>query len=276
MYNDAITPKKFFMKKFAFLIPVLFFAVSLFIGSKFMSSGSISPVFMIVGMLGILVAVSLFRPKPKQSVKPAGDLEAEIRGDFAKDAFQDDQELNAKFQSALKDYSGNMPKAAYNKLLKLAPLCRNDQERYAVAMATAQVQMTLGKFMDAARQYTTALIMCPSSDLAMKQGSCYQRVGELDKARSAYTYALDLDEGNLEAHSAIATTYVADRMYQEALGVALKVLEKDENHASSLATTAICYGLLDDFEMSRYYADRAENNGYSRKKINDTIAALKK
>ena len=264
------------MKKFAMFIPILLFVASMFIGSKFMSSGNTSPVVMIVGMLGILIAVSLFRPKPKQTVKPAGDLEAEIRGEFAKDAFLDNQELNAKFQSALKDYSGNMPKAAYNKLLKLAPLCRNDQEQYAVAMATAQVQMTLGKFLDAARQYTTALILCPSTDLAMKQGSCYQRVGELDKARSAYTYALDLDETNLDAHSAIATTYVADRMYDEALGVALKILEKDENHASALATTAICYGLLSDFEMSRYYADRAEDNGYSRKKINDTIAALKK
>lgn len=264
------------MKKFAMFVPVLIFAGAMFIGTRFMSNGSMSPVTMILGMLAILVVVSLFRPKPKQTVKPAGDLETEIRGDFAKDAFADDAQLNAKFQSALKDYSGNMPKAAYNKLLKLAPLCRNDQEKYAVAMAMAQVQMTNGKYLDAARQYTTALVIHPSTDIAMKQGGCYQRMGELDRARSSYTYALDLDEGNLEAHSAIATTYVADRMYDEALGVALKVLEKDENHASSLATTAICYGLMNDPIMSKHYADRAEDNGYSRKKITSTIDALKK
>ena len=264
------------MKKFAFLIPALIFAGSLFIGNRFMTSGTMSPIKMVLVMVGILLAVSLFRPKAKQTVKPAGDLEAEIRGDFAKNAFADDDQLNAKFQSALKDFSGNMPKSAYNKLLKLAPMCRNDQEKYAVAIATAQVQMTLGKFMDAIRQYTTALIIHPCTDLAMKQGGCYQRLGELEQARSAYTYALDLDESNLEAHSAIATTYVADREYEKALGVATKVLEKNENHASSLATTAICYGLLNDPVMSNHFAGRAEDNGYSRKKINDTIAALKR
>ena len=264
------------MKKFAMFVPILFFAGAMFLGSKFMSSGTMSPVTMIFGMLAILVVVSLFRPKPNNAMKPADDLEKEIRGDFAKDAFADDAQLNAMFQSALKDYSANMPKAAYAKLLKLIPLCRNDQEKYAAAIATAQIQMTLGKHMDAARQYTTALVLNPSSDLAMKQGGCYQRMGELDRARSAYTYALDLDEGNLEAHSAIATTYVADRNYEEALGVALKILEKDENHASALATTAICYGLQNDSDMRELYTDRAERNGYSRKKINETISALRR
>lgn len=264
------------MKKLAFFVPILMFTGSLFIGSKLMSSGNMSPVMMVVLMVGILFAVSLFRPKPKQTVKPADELENEIRGDFAKNAFLDDEQLNLKFKSALKDYSGNMPKAAYSKLTKLVPLCRNDQEKYVVAIATAQVQMTLGKFMDACRQYTTALVIHPSTELAMKQGGCYQRLGELDKARSAYTYALDLEESNLEAHSAIATTYVADRNYEEALGVALKVLEKNENHASSLATTAICYGLLGESDMRDLYTDRAEANGYSRRKINDTISALKR
>lgn len=264
------------MKKFAFFIPVAIFALSMIIGNKFIAAGSTSPMTMILGMLAILVAVSVFRPKPKQTTKPAGELEKEIRGDFARDAFADDAQLNAKFQSALKDMSSSMPKSACNKLLKLAPACQGDKEKYAVAMAMAQVQTINGKYLDAARQYTTALVIHPSTDIAMKQGGCYQRMGELDRARSSYTYALDLDEGNLEAHSAIATTYVADRMYEEALGVALKVLEKDENHASSLATTAICYGLMNDPIMSKHYADRAEDNGYSRKKITSTIDALKR
>lgn len=264
------------MKKLAFFVPILFFAGAMFVGSKFMASGNVSPTTMMLGMVAILVVVSVFRPKSKQTVKPADELESEIRGDFARDAFAGDAQLNAKFQSALKDMSSSMPKSAYNKLTKLAPLCQGDQEKYAVAMATAQVQMANGKFADAARQYTTALVIHPSSGLAMKQGGCYQRIGELSKARSAYTYALDLDENNLEAHSAIATTYVADREYDEALGVALRVLEKDENHASSLATAAICYGLLNDPIMSKHFADRAEAQGYSRKKINETISALKK
>ena len=264
------------MKKLAFLVPVLMFAGFMFVSSKLFSNGSGNPL-VLVGIMAIgMVFMASLRPKVKQKERPIADVEAEIRGSFAKDAFSDDAQLNAKFQAVLKDMAGAMPKAAYNKLLKLAPLCRNDPEKYAVAMATAQVQISNGKFADAARQYTTCLILDPTAELAMKQGSCYQRMGELDKARSAYTYALDLDESNLEAHSAIATTYVADREYEQALGVALKVLEKDCTHASSLATAAICYGLLGNDRMREQYTDLAESNGYSRKKINETIAALRK
>ena len=264
------------MKKLAFLVPVLMFAGFMFVSSKLFSGGNTNPL-MLVGIMAIgLVFMASLKPKAAKNARPVEEVEADVRGTFAKDAFTDDSDASNKFRAVLKDIAGAMPKAAYNKLLKLTPLCRNDQEKYAVAMATAMVQMSNGKFADAARQYTTCLILDPTTELAMKQGGCYQRIGELDKARSAYTYALDLDENNLEAHSAIATTYVADREYDEALGVALKVIEKDENHASSLATAAICYGLQSDFVMSRYYADRAEENGYSRKKINDTIAALKK
>lgn len=264
------------MKKFAFLVPILMFLGFLVISNKIFASGSMNPSVMVVIMALALLSMALIRPKTKQEAKPVSDVEAGIRGDFAKDAFVDDAQLNAKFQSAVKDMAGNMPKSAYSKLTKLAPLCRNNQEKYAVAIATAQVQTVSGKFVDAARQYTTALVLHPNSDLAMKQGSCYQRLGELSKARSAYEYAHDLDSSNLEAYSAIATTYVADQDYNEALEYARKVLEKNENHASALATTAICYGLLKDPVMSKHYTDLAEAQGYSRKKITDTINALKK
>lgn len=264
------------MKNFAFFVPVLMLLGFMFVSTRLFASGSVSPTTLVVIMCAMFAASFLFRPKKNQKARPMSDVEAEIRGEFARDAFAEDPQLSAKFQSAIKDMASSMPKSAFNKLTKLAPLCQGDKERYAVAMALAQVQMTNGKFLDAARQYTTALVIHPSAEIAMKQGGCYQRMGELDRARSAYTYALDLDENNLEAHSAIATTYVADREYEKALGVALKILEKNETHASALATTAICYGLLDDPVMSRHFADRAEAQGYSRKKINDTISALKK
>lgn len=264
------------MKKFAFVIPILIFLVFMFLTNKLLAAGAMSPTTMVIFMAVAMLVMFLVRPKNKQKTKPISELEAKIRGEFARNAFTGEDPLSTKFQSALKDYSGNMPKSALNKLQKLAPLCRNDQEKYAVAVATAQVQLSLGKPIDAVRQYTTALVLHPTPELALEQGSCYQRLGELSKARSAYTYALDLDENNLEAHSAIATTYVADREYEEALGVAQKVLEKNANHPSALATTAICYGLLNDPLLSKRYTDLAEEQGYSRKKITDTINALKK
>jgi hypothetical protein len=50
----------------------------------------------------------------------------------------------------------------------------------------------------------------------------------------------------------------------------------DENHPSSLATCAICYGILDDMLLHKSYTDKAVDNGYSAVKISDTVTALKK
>ena len=102
------------------------------------------------------------------------------------------------------------------------------------------------------------------------------RLGNLDKARDSYEYALDLDENNLEARSRIATTYVADHDFTMALEYANQIIDEDETHSSALATAAICHGLLGDPVMSNYYTKQAVEYGYSQKKIEETIATLKK
>lgn len=169
-----------------------------------------------------------------------------------------------------------MPKAALAKLTKLAPLCTGEKEIYAVSMATGQVYMLLGKPLPAIREYTRALGLHPTAEGAMELGSCHQRLGNLDKARDSYEFAMDLDPDNLEARAKIATTYVADGDYNTALEQAQMVLAKDEKHASALATAAICCGLTGDPIMCRHYTTLAVDNGYSQKKIEDTISALKK
>lgn len=264
------------MKKILYLVPVLLLLAFTFLGNRMFSSGNIQPRTLVV-LMAILVAVLLiFRPKQKKSQMPGSQLENQVRGTFAKDAFADDPQKNGKFQSALKDFSGNMPKSALNKLKKLEAQCETDPEKYAVSVATAMVLSSLNKYAEAARQYTSALVLCPSSDVSLEQGRCYQRIGELKKARSAYSYALDLNGENREARSALATACVADRDYEAGLEEAQKVLEQDENHASALATAAICCGLMGDPVMGKFYTDKAVANGYSANKIKNTIAALKK
>lgn len=263
------------MKKIGFILPVLLFVLFSVFGTRMFASGAVSPITLVIAMVVILGLSMVFRPKTK-APKPVSEVENMVRGDFAKDAFLNDPQKNAKFQAALKDYSGNMPKAAYAKLTKLAPLCQTDEETYAVAIATATVQIRLQKYPDAIRQFNKALLIHPTPEHAMTQGSCFQRLGELKKARDAYQYALDLDPSNLEARSSIATTYVADEDYEAALEEAMAVLDQNPKHASALATTAICYGLLGETGLSKNYTQMAANNGYSEKKINDTISALKK
>lgn len=263
------------MKKFGFFLPVVLVVLFTMFGTRMVASGTISPSTMILVGAVALGAMMLLKPK-KTAPKPVSDLEKQVTGAYAKDAFADEPQQAAKFQSALKDYSGNMPKAALSKLQKLAPQCTGDKEVYAVSMATALCQITIGKHKDAIREYVRALSLNPNSELAVSLGSCYQRLGELDKAKDTYQYALDLDGSNLDARSKLATAYVADGSYQMGLDQAMLVLQQKETDSSALATAAICYGLLDNPVMHKRYTQLAVENGYKKDKITNTVDALKK
>ncbi len=263
------------MKKFIFLIPVAIFLLITTLGSRLFASGQISPATLVIVTAVFMLVMALVRPK-NGSQKPVSSVEELVRGEFAKNAFADDPQKNAKFQSILKDYAGGMPKSALGKLAKLQSLCETDQERYALARISALVHSSLGKFPEAKRQCTTALVLHPTCELALELGSCQQRLGELEKARESYQYALDLDESSLEARSRLATAYVADRRYEEGLEEAMEVLNRDPGHASALATSAICYGLLGESVLYKRYTDLAVEAGYKKEKITDTVTALKK
>ena len=263
------------MKKLSFFFPILIFLLFMSLGNKIFTTGKVSPSTLVIIVVVAMVMITMIKPKAK-SAKPASNIELKARGEFAKDAFAGNPKLESMFQAAIKDYNGNMPKAALAKLTKLAPLCTDEKDIYAVSMATAQVQMVLGKPLPAIREYTRALGLHPTAEGAMDLGSCHQRLGNLDKARDSYEFALDLEPENLEARAMLATSYVADGDYHSALDHAQMVLERNENHASALATAAICCGLTGDPVMSKHYTDLAVANGYNKKKIEETIAALKK
>lgn len=257
------------------LLPILIFLLFMRLGSGILATGAVSPSTIVIIVAVGMVLILNIKPKNK-GPRTASDLEEKARGEFAKDAFADDPKLEAMFQAAIKDYNNNMPKAALSKLTKLASQCTGEKEIYAVSMATAQCQLTQGKPLPAIREYTRALGIHPSPEVAMELGSCHQRLGNLDKARDSYEFAMDLDPNNLDARSRIATTYVADHEFERALEQAKMVLDKQENHASSLATAAICSGLLNDPIMCKHYTNLAVENGYSQKKIDETISTLKK
>lgn len=261
-------------KNFLFFIPVLIFLLFTLVGNRLFLSGTISPNALIFIIPVIVLVMILVRPK-KSAGKPIIDIFENVMGDFAADAFSDDSKLSGMFQSALKDYSGNMPKAAINKLTKLAPQCRTDEEKYAVAMASALSYEAIQKYEDAIREYNKAVVIHPTSKLAHSIGSLYQRIGELKKARDSYEFALELDPANIEARSSMATAWVASRKYENALEHAMLALEQDENHASALATAAICYGIEDDSVNYRHYTERAVAAGYKEEKIKETVKALK-
>jgi tetratricopeptide (TPR) repeat protein len=223
----------------------------------------------------IAVLMMLFRPKQTKA-KPMTEVLDKLLGDFAANAFSDDSKVSSAFRSALNDYSGNMPKSAINKLEKLQSQCQTDADTYAVSVALGVAKASIGNFEAAIKLYNKAVVIYPTTELAAAIGAAQQRMGELDQARDSYEFALELDPANIDARSALATAYVADGMFEQAIEEARLALEQNENHASSLATCAICYGILNETLLSKNYTDKAVANGYKAEKINSTITALKK
>jgi tetratricopeptide (TPR) repeat protein len=258
-----------------FIVPLLIFAVISLLGTKLFAAGTISPAMLVALGAGAMLLMALIRPKaPKGNVTP--DTAMTLMGDFSRDAFAQDEKLRRQFDSAVTDYMGAMPKSATGKLEKLQPLCKTDADTYAVSVILGLTKASIGDYEAAIKLYNKAIVLNPTTDLALAIGAAQQRIGELEKARDSYDFALDLDPNNIEALSAKATAYVGDGMFEEAITEARLALEMDENHPSSLATCAICYGILDDMLLHKSYTDKAVDNGYSAVKISDTVTALKK
>lgn len=260
------------MKRF---LPTIALIIILFAGYKMMSSGTLSPTALIALTGALFLGMLLMRPKNKGSAVSA-EFISDLLGDFAKDAFTDDSQLSKDFATIVSQLRGNMPKAALINLETLAPKCRTDAERYAVAILSATILSKQDDYKRAIAEYNRAVVLNPTSDVAMKIGSCHQRLGQLHKARDSYEFAIELDPKNVQAMSAMATAWVADKHYENALEYAEDALELDANNASALATCAICHGLLGHPKRTEEYTEKAVRAGYNRKKIQETIKALKK
>lgn len=258
-----------------FIIPLLIFGVISILGTRLFASGGIHPAVLVAIAAGAMLLMAAIRPK-NNSGKATPDAALTILGDFAKDAFDYDEKLSNRFQSAVADYINSMPKSAINKLEKLQNACKTDADTYAVSVALGLAKTTTGDFEAAIKLYNKAVVLHPTTELALAIGAAQQRIGELEQAQDSYEFALDLDPSNIEARSALATAYVADGMFEEAITEARLALEMDENHASALATCAICYGVLNDSLLCRSYTNKAIENGYKAEKISSTIDALKK
>ena len=264
------------MKKLgSFLIPIGMFLLLSMLGTRLLASGTVDmTTFGIIAI--VLVLVLIFSRSKKTPTKSADAVKDDLLDGYAVNAFAVNEELGRKFDAILNDIGKNMPKAALAKLEKLAPQCTSEKEKYAVALVTAKLQFRLQKFNNAILAYTQALVLRPSGELSVAVGDCHQRLGNLDEARDSYEFAIDLDPKNTDARSRLATTYVADWDYETALEYAEQVLDLEENNASALATAAICHGMLGDTLMRSHYTKRAVENGYSEKKITETIDTLKK
>ena len=263
------------MKKLSnFLIPAAVLLIVFIAFKQFFGSGPINPLVMGGIIIACLVGTSLLRPKKK--VSSSVDTTFTLLGDFGKEAFSYDESLSVQFQSAVSDFLNSMPKSATKKLEKLQPLCKTDADTYAVSVALGMIKSYEDDYASAIKLFNRAVVLHPTAQLAETIASAQQRIGELEDAIDSYEFALDLDPEAVDIRAKLATAYVADAKFEDAITEARLVLEQDETHASALATCAICYGVLDNALLCKNYTDKAAANGYSAEKISTTITALKK
>jgi len=258
-----------------FIIPLLIFAVISILGTRLFASGGMHPAVLVALAAGAMLLMVAIRPKNKNG-KASPDAALTILGDFAKDAFDYDEKLSSKFQSAVADYINSMPKSAINKLTALEAQCKTDADTYAVSIAMGLAKTTVGDFEAAIKLYNKAVVIYPTSELADAIGSAQQRIGELRQAMDSYAFALELDPDNIDVRGKLATAYVADGDFEMAIEHAQLVLDRDEKHASALATIAICHGVLGHEDLYTGYTAKAVDAGYKEDKITSTVPALKK
>lgn len=263
------------MKKIGFMIvPVLVIIFSGMMVPKLLASNVSAPTLVLISIATVVI-LSLFRPKkgPGKSVQQIMD---DVYDDYCRDAFADNADLEKKFQAALKDISQNIPRTAQGKLQKMTPLCTSDRQKYAVAQASALACRMERDWKNAIREYNKAIILNPTDALAYNIGECYQRMGNLDKAKDSYEFAMELNPESARYPSSFATACVGDGDYDTAMDYARDALTLDSNYAQALATMAICYALKDDEPMYRHYTVKAAEAGYKQDKIEATVKALKK
>lgn len=230
---------------------------------------------MMLGLVFLPIGfANLFPSRKNNETKNPEEIYKQALGEFISGAFAQDKKTEKKFYSALNAFGTGKPKAAAAKLEKLLPACQNDTDRYAVTSILGMCYGNMGEYSQAIQEYNKAMVMKPNSTLSSNIGMCYQRQGNAEKALDAFEYAVELDPENANAYNNIATVYFADKNYETALEYAQKALDYKPNMPQALGACAICYALLGDQEMHQRYAQLAIGNGYSKRKIDATVAAL--
>lgn len=258
-----------------FLVPIAVFLIVFIFFNQIFGSGPVNPVVMIAIIVISLVGSTLLRPKNKGGKRNADSM-ISLLGDYSKEAFSYDEDLSHQFQSAVSDFLNSMPKAATKKLEKLQSQCKTDADTYAVCVALGMIKCYDDEHEAAIKLFNRAVILHPTAELADAIGSAQQRIGELEEAIDSYGFALDLDPDKIDIRAKLATACVANGDFEEAIDQAQLVLDRQADHASALATMAICYGVLGNEALYSGCTAQAVEAGYKEEKITATVTALKK
>lgn len=202
----------------------------------------------------ILVGVVLSILKGERRSKATKTDYKAAYGHLIGNAFSEDAKLEKLLYRALDDFNRRKYPACLNKLDKLYSASGKSGDRFAVIVFTALCHSRMGKFEDAIRIYSNALMIREHSTVSSNMGSCYLNLGKTEEALECFKRALRSDAANPNAYNNIAQLYIQTGNFEEALSYAEEAVKLNGTMPQALNAMAICHAMLgNEAEYETYF-----------------------
>ena len=188
--------------------------------------------------------------------------------------FADKPKMEKKFFHAVNLRNQNNCDKAIKVFDAMLPMCGGNDERFAVTVFKALCYDDMKLYTQAAEAYEKALTYREDSTAASNLGLCYQRLGDFDRAVSAYEWAIKIEPKNGFPYNNIAQLYIRQDRYEDAIRYAKKALKLNENLYPAWSALAICYAMLEQKEDYEEAYRRAVAGGANGEDIKDYIRSL--
>lgn len=243
----------------------------LLVGS--VASGALvrSGALLLVGVLGLL---RTRRSDRKQRLRRREE-NRKVYAAYIGDIFPADEAARNRFFDAVDCYVRKNPAGGWKRLEKLRPLCKTEEERYAVSVFSGFCLHNLEKYESALEHYREALSICQDSLVASNMGVCYERLGLAEYATRYYHIAILSNPDNPLPYSNLAQLYITAGDYVKAERYASQALDLKPVLLSALTAMAVCCHKLGRLADYHIFLRQASAFGGNPDKINAYIQSLK-
>ena len=238
---------------------------------KIVEGGNIFRAIVILLMLALSVLQFSFGKKSKKlSPKILREHYRSVIGEV----FVNDPKMEKRFFGAVNLRNQN----EYNKAIKafdaMEAMCRCNEERFAVTIFKALCYDDLKMYAKAAEIYEKALTYREDSTATSNLGLCYQRMGDFERAISAYEWSIKIEPKNAFPYNNIAQLYIRQNRYEDALSYSKKALKLNANMHPAWSAKAICCAMMGHMEDYEKAYRRAVACGANGEDIKDYIHSL--
>lgn len=210
----------------------------------------------------------------RQSRATKADYKAAY-GHLIGNAFSEDPKLEKQLYKALDDFNRRKYPACLKKLDALRTASSKSSDRFAVTVFTALCHSRMGRYQEAIKTYSNALLIREHSTVSSNMGNCYLELGKIEDALECFKRAIRADASNPNAHNNIAQLYIQTGNFEEALPYAQQAVALNGKMPQALNAMAICHAMLGNGAEYESYFRRAVACGSDGKTLRTYIENLK-